>query len=121
MCDVNGAAGCHNPECLDRRYGPGRRPERVSDHGQGRETYRMRQGQPPTLTEVTGDGITDPTVWDARTELALGTLIRRLLADDPPPADSLFAPDLELWAERLLADGRARLEDAGERFLRAVG
>jgi hypothetical protein len=57
------------------------------------------------------------TVWDARAEVAIGTMISRYLAESPAPADSVFVADLQDWARRLTQHGQVRLEEAGERFL----
>jgi len=58
--------------------------------------------------------------WDARAELDVGLMIKRYLAENPPPKQSRVADDLERWAEGLEDDGRARLQAAGRRRLRSA-
>jgi hypothetical protein len=62
----------------------------------------------------------DLALWEARAEYAVGVLIRRYLADHPPPETSGIAFDLQHWAHALALDGRERLRMLGEGHLRAV-
>ena len=55
--------------------------------------------------------------WEARAEHTIGVLIRRYLAQNPPPAPSRVAQDLQTWSHALAADGRARLQELGEDHL----
>lgn len=55
--------------------------------------------------------------WEARAEHTIGVLIRRFLAQNPPPAPSRVAQDLQTWSHALAADGRARLQELGEEHL----
>jgi hypothetical protein len=59
-------------------------------------------------------------VWDARASFEIGILIRRYLEDHPAPPEARFAPDFRHWADSLVADGRARLEELGARQLGAA-
>ena len=62
----------------------------------------------------------DANVWAARAELYLAVLIRRLLRDDPPPADCAVARDLRAYAELFQADGLLRLDGLGAQALRLL-
>jgi hypothetical protein len=55
--------------------------------------------------------------WEARAEHTIGVLIRRFLAQNPPPAPSRVAQDLQTWSHALAVDGRARLQELGEDHL----
>jgi len=55
--------------------------------------------------------------WEARAEHTIGVLIRRYLAQNPPPARSRVAQDLQRWSHALASDGRARLQELGEDHL----
>lgn len=55
--------------------------------------------------------------WEARAEHTIGVLIRRYLAQNPPPAGSRVAQDLQTWSHALASDGRARLQELGEEHL----
>lgn len=55
--------------------------------------------------------------WEARAEHTIGVLIRRFLAQNPPPAPSRVAQDLQTWSHALAVDGRARLQELGEEHL----
>jgi hypothetical protein len=59
-------------------------------------------------------------VWDARAVHDVGQLILRYLAENPPPADSRYADDFELWGRNLMQDGVDRLTELGARPLRSV-
>lgn len=76
--------------------------------------------QPPILVGHKGGAEIDPVVWDARAEVDISVLIRRYLAEQDPPAESLLAADLEDLAARLERDGRARLSAAGAAQLRVA-
>lgn len=43
----------------------------------------------------------------------IGVLIRRYIAERPPPASSTFAADFEDWSTRLIAHGEDRLSELG--------
>lgn len=93
-------------------------------HGNGVDAGATMEGQGVILGVVEGDADGDAAVvaeeWDARFELALGNIIRRLIAHDPPPAGSRVAADAQRWSEALRSDGQARLAAAGLHRLRAV-
>jgi hypothetical protein len=55
--------------------------------------------------------------WEARAEHTIGVLIRRYLAQNPPPEASRVAQDLQTWSHALASDGRARLQELGEEHL----
>jgi hypothetical protein len=75
-----------------------------------------------TLTEVpTSQESTDAAIWDSRAEVDIGMLILRYVHESPPPEGSVVVDSLTDWGERLLADGRRRLEDLGANPLRSVG
>lgn len=58
--------------------------------------------------------------WDARAELEVAVLIKRYLADRPPPPGARVADDLRCWAHRLELDGRARLAELAAPRLRVA-
>jgi hypothetical protein len=58
--------------------------------------------------------------WEARAEHTIGVLIRRYLAQNPPPGPSRVAQDLQAWSVALAADGRARLQELGEDHLQVA-
>jgi hypothetical protein len=68
----------------------------------------------------TDEGAEAVALWEARAEYAVGVLIRRYLADHPPPGRSGIAFDLQHWAHALAADGRDRLRLMGQEHLRVV-
>lgn len=55
----------------------------------------------------------DALAYDGRFELWLATALARRLEDDPPPIGSRVGAEWGPWAERLAADGRERLAEAG--------
>ncbi len=57
----------------------------------------------PVAPDITGE------LWDARAERDLGVMIRRYLAEHPPPAGSCCAGVLEDCAEDLIISGDAGL------------
>jgi hypothetical protein len=59
--------------------------------------------------------------WDAQAEYDIGVMIRRYLAEHPPPAGSRSAGFLENCAEDLIVSGDARLGALGARPLAPVG
>jgi hypothetical protein len=76
----------------------------------------------PTLTKVpTSQVSADATTWDARAEVDIGLIILRYISESPPPEGSVVVDSLTDWGERLLADGRRRLEDLGASPLRSIG
>lgn len=95
-----------------------------SGHGNGVDVGAAMEGQGVILGVVEGDAdgeaVGDAAEWDARFELALGNIIRRLIAHDPPPAGSCLAADAQRWSEALRSDGQARLAAVGLHRLRAV-
>lgn len=72
-----------------------------------------------TLRAIAGEGA-DPIEWDARAEVAIAVMIRRYLAENPPPRSSRVAGDLAAWAENLDLDGQARLAARGAAHLRVA-
>lgn len=49
-------------------------------------------------------------LWDARAQIALGTFIRRYVAENPAPDDATLAVACDAWSKRLLTAGQVRLE-----------
>ena len=72
----------------------------------------------PSLTGGKEDGAVAVATWEAQAEYAVGVLIRRYVAENPPPERSQVALDLQEWALALAADGQARLAALGEAHLR---
>jgi hypothetical protein len=76
------------------------------------------------LDVSTGGGEQDEqdraALWDARIEMQIGAVIRRILTGDPPPAGSQVGADLWEWGRRLENDGRRGLLALGHPAVRAV-
>jgi len=51
--------------------------------------------------------------WEAHTQLAVGRLIRRRLAEHPPPGGTRIEGDFQQWADALIDDGCERLQALG--------
>jgi hypothetical protein len=58
--------------------------------------------------------------WDARAVHQLGSIIGRILLNDPPPPGSRYAESLRRWSEDLQAVGRADLLALGVPLLLAA-
>jgi hypothetical protein len=76
--------------------------------------------QHPILTPIDGGSVTSAEPWEATFEADLAVMLRRYLAENPPPAPSQLARDAENWASNLEHLGRARLAAAGARRLRSA-
>jgi hypothetical protein len=61
-----------------------------------------------------------PAEWDARAMADVAVLIRRYVAETPPPAGAQYAGDFLDWAERLETAGRIALRVLHTRRLRTA-
>lgn len=75
--------------------------------------------QHPLVAGLRG-GRVDVETWEAQFEADLAVMLRRYLAEHPPPGPSRFAEDAENWAANLEQLGRDHLAAAGVRRLRSA-
>lgn len=80
----------------------------------------MPSNQPPLMTAHNGGGAHAVRAWEARATYEIGVLMRRYLADHPPPAESSAHDQLDDWGDRLQAAGAARLRELGVRRLQVA-
>ena len=76
--------------------------------------------QRPLVNGLDGGCAHAVTSWEAAFEADLAVMLRRYLAETPPPGPSRFARDAEDWATNLERLGQGRLAALGERRLRSA-
>jgi len=76
--------------------------------------------QHPLIGLLTGGAAAPVERWEAQFETDLAVILRRYLAENPPPAPSRFALDAEDWATNLERLGQERLLALGARRLRTA-